>query len=107
MWPLAGTVLVLGGVLPSALLWLWSRTAEASLWHMTAAYNAADAIFSVAAIAVLWIAVTYGNARYARLLLRCFCFLTLTGQQLLLCTALLQMCTPACTGSIRTCCVSK
>lgn len=76
---------MLGGVLPSALVWLWSRTAEASLWHTAAAYNAADALFSVAAIAFLWIAVTYGNTRYARLLLHCFCFSLLQyAQQLLL-----------------------
>lgn len=55
---------MLGGVLPSALLWLRGETADASLWHTAAAYNMVDAIFSVTAICLLWIAVMYGNTRY-------------------------------------------
>jgi hypothetical protein len=64
MWPLAGAVLVIGALLPSVLLWLDGGTLP-SLWHTAAAYNAADASFSVAAIALLWIAVSYGGKRWA------------------------------------------
>jgi hypothetical protein len=62
MWPLSGGVLVLGGLLPSALLWLWGA-ADEDLWRIAATYNAADVIFSISAITFLWIAVGYGNTR--------------------------------------------
>jgi hypothetical protein len=63
MWPLAGAVVVLGGVLPSVLLWLKGGLADADLWRIAAAYTAVDSIFSVSAIVLLWVGVQYGNSR--------------------------------------------
>lgn len=53
---------MLGGLLPSALLWLWGA-ADEDLWRTAATYNAADVVFSISALIFLWIAVGYGNTR--------------------------------------------
>jgi len=64
MWPLAGGVFVLGALFPSALLWLNTDvTAEAGLWKAVATYNTVDALFALASVLFLWIAVQYGYTR--------------------------------------------
>lgn len=63
MWPLAGTVLLVGGVLPSALVWLSAADGTSLSWQTAAAHIATDAVFSVAAVALLIVSVKYGKTR--------------------------------------------
>jgi drug/metabolite transporter superfamily protein YnfA len=71
MWPLAGGVMVLGGLMPSLLHWLSAQEAPGragvgavELWHTALTFAALDATFVAAALLFLWLAVHYCSNRW-------------------------------------------